>query len=102
MEALIDENGKQIELGDLVKQASAELIRERRIETSGLIKNFLVKIEQVTLQIKTKKEELSKLEKALEDTVAKVKRLREGDWTVLPENNSKSKPDSSQKQEGNE
>jgi hypothetical protein len=93
MDPILDENDKPIELGDLVKEASQQLLRERRVEASGLIKNLLVKSEQVTKDLKTKRLEVAKLEETLAYTLGKINRLKDGDWSVLKENKGTSKPD---------
>lgn len=97
MDPIKDADGNELKLPDLVRAASQEIIRERAMEASNLIKNFLVKSEQVAEQLKTKRMEVTKLEVALNDTLEKLKKLRAGDWSVLKDNQGRTKPDSSQK-----
>ncbi len=81
-------------LEDLVKEASGELLLERRHAATTLIKNFLMKVEGLTSEIKNLKNQLSKKEESLAKTLEKIKRLKAGDWSLLAENNSSSRPDS--------
>ena len=102
MEPLSDENGNEIKLKDIVEAAARELMSVRRNDHTNLVKGILLRAEQLTFNIKSKKRELAKMEESLEKTLAKIERLKSGDWSVLKENNNQSKPDSETKGEDNE
>ncbi len=91
---LTDEDKKEIKLNDLVGEASRELMREKRLEASNLVKSFLLKAESLTYDIKGKKRELEKMEVSLADTLGKIEKLRSGDWSILAQNTKPTKADS--------
>ena len=99
MEQFKNTQGKDVELKDLVEEAASELLLEKRRGASSLIKNFLMKAEDLTVQVKTKTRELQKVEESLARTLANIEELKKGNWSILKENKGQSKVDSFSKEE---
>ena len=76
---------EEVDLKELVTEASAELLQQRRKGASSLIKKMLIYSEGVIESIRCKKTELKGLEKILQTQTEKMARLRSGDWSVLVE-----------------
>lgn len=91
---ILDADGKELNLQDLVTEASTELMMTRRKEATNLIKSFLLKTEGLDREIKQLKNQLTQKEESLKKTQDKIERLRKGEWNILSENNSASKADS--------
>ena len=72
-----------INLNELVKNASLSILRERSDALSHDIKKIFCKADQLSVDIKKLTSELNKKEKALDETLNKIKKLKEGDWSVL-------------------
>ena len=88
-----------VKLEDIVTEAATELLVERKRQATSLIKNFLMKVEGVTTEIKQLKRQLESKEETLTKTLDKIERLKKGDWSLLNENSGTTKPDSEHKNE---
>lgn len=96
-EPILNEDGKEIDLQELVTAASIDIMLERRKEATNLIKGFLIKVEGLTKEIKNLENQLKTKQESLAKTNEKIQRLKKGEWNILAENNSGSKPDSESK-----
>lgn len=83
-----------VNLKDVVEEAATELLVERRHQATSLIKNFLMKVEGVTTEIKQLESQLVGKKETLTKTLDKIERLKKGDWSLLSENSGTTKPDS--------
>lgn len=80
-----------VELGDVVAEASKQLIRERYDGTVDLVKKAFERADGLAQAVKKGKQELKKNEEKLEKQLAKIEKLRAGDWSVLTEDNNQDK-----------
>ena len=74
-----------VNLADLVKEASTELIAERRAQAGNLIKNHLQRVEQLTLDIRNLEKNLKGKKDKLAKAQAKIDKIAGGDWSMLVE-----------------
>ena len=75
-----------VNLADLVSEASIALIKDRRELATTAIKNYFHKLDGLTAEIKSLKNQLSKKEESQARVLEKIKKLKEGDWSVLKDN----------------
>ena len=74
---------KDVNLADLVAEAAAEEVCDRRRMAAGHIKGVLRRIEALSKEIKEASGALVKKQAKLDAANAKLAKLRAGDWSVL-------------------
>lgn len=70
-------------INDLIEQASAQVIADKRKGAVNLIMETLQRIEQVSRDISVCEKECEKKRKELDGLNGKMEKLRAGDWSVL-------------------
>lgn len=85
MEKLKDPAGKEVSLKDLIKETEDEILHEKRSEAKRLIRIILQRVFQLDVMINQSERELKKRKEQREKAMAKVKKLQEGDWSILNE-----------------
>ena len=65
--------------------AANALMAEKRHDAESRIKQILIRQEKLAESIKASENELKKLNAKLEKSVAKINKLKSGDWSVLNE-----------------
>ena len=75
-----------VNLSDLVEESSTELVAEKRRKVAGMIKQQLQRVEQLSVDVKELEKQLKGKKEKLEKALAKIKKVKEGDWSVLMEN----------------
>jgi len=74
-----------LNLTDLLEDAANALMAEKRHDAESRIKQILIRQEKLAESIKASENELKKLNAKLEKSVAKINKLKSGDWSVLNE-----------------
>jgi len=74
-----------LNLTDLLEGAANALMAEKRHDAESRIKQILIRQEKLAESIKASENELKKLNAKLEKSVAKINKLKSGDWSVLNE-----------------
>jgi seryl-tRNA synthetase len=74
-----------VDLSELVKEASTELMAEKRRQASNIIKNHLQREEQLVYDIRNLKKNLKGKEEKLAKAQAKIEKIIKGDWSLLVE-----------------
>lgn len=81
---------EELELEDLVKQASELVIKERGDRVVGIIRKEILKCEQLKKDIDSSEKELIKKREQLSKSIEILDKARDGDWSLLrEEENSK-------------
>lgn len=81
-----------IKLEELVRQASEEVINDKKKNTVGIIKGLILKAEQLKGDLNKLESETGKKRKSLDDTLECLKKAGNGDWSVLQELNKDNNP----------
>jgi len=76
---------EETKLEDLVKEAAAELLEEKRKTAKNSIKSQLLKIQGLSSEIKKAEREAKEKQVKLDKVLGRMKKIREGDWSVLQE-----------------
>lgn len=84
---------EEVNLDEVVKDASAQLIHERYDGAVDLVKKLFSRVNALTEDIKRKKAELKKVEDKLSSNLAKVEKVKLGDWSALNEKDEQPKED---------
>lgn len=79
---------KNVNLFDLVKETSEQMIQERRKQAANLIKKELQRAEQLARDIKNLEKELNSKKSKLSTAQMRIDKIREGDWSLLIEDKS--------------
>jgi len=74
-----------LNLTDLLEDAANAFMAEKRHDAESRIKQILIRQEKLAESIKASENELKKLNAKLEKSVAKINKLKSGDWSVLNE-----------------
>jgi uncharacterized protein HemX len=74
-----------VDLSELVKEASTELMAEKRRQASNIIKNHLQREEQLVLDIRQLEKNLKGKKDKLAKAQIKINKIKEGDWSLLVE-----------------
>lgn len=74
-----------VNLEDLVKESSADLVAEKRRSIAGLIKQQLQRMEQLATDVQNLEKQLKGKREKLKKTQEKIEKIRGGDWSVLAE-----------------
>lgn len=74
-----------VNLEDLVKEVSKNIVSDRRESAAGLIKKQLQKMEGLAIDVSGLEKQLKKKKEALAKAQEKVTKIREGNWQVLAE-----------------
>ena len=82
---------ENVDLGNLVTEASNEIIDARRKQAAGIIKQQLQRIEQLVTDISNAEKELKKKRDKLTKAQEKIDKIKAGDWSLLAENNGQTK-----------
>jgi len=77
-----------IELSDLVHRALQDIHAEEEAKISSLIKKKLIEIEGLATEIQRDEKSLGKKKEKLEKAQAKLNKIKEGDWSVLADNDN--------------
>ena len=76
---------ENVNLQSVVGAAATELLDEKRRGVAGIVKQILQRSEQLAGDVKGLESQLAKKRGQLEQSLAKVEKLRAGDWSVLQE-----------------
>lgn len=81
-----------IDLGQLVKEAEADVLREQRDKVARAVRGIVADIGRWHEERATKATELEKLDEKIAKAKDKYQKLVNGDWSVLNENMLKNQP----------
>lgn len=84
----------EVDLKDVLKRAATDLINQRYEDAIGIVKKQLMKQSGLIEDIKKMKNEIFKKEQSLEKVNQVIAKLREGDWSVLQNQQNQSKHES--------
>lgn len=84
---------KEFNLKNLVEEASSIVLKERGDKVVGIIRKEILKAEQLKKDIDSLKKELSKKEESLNKSIDLLDKAKNGDWSVLREDNQVEKLD---------
>ncbi len=85
-----------VDLSELVEESSTELVTEKRRKVAGMIKQQLQRVEQLSIDVKELEKQLRGKKEKLDKALAKIKKVKEGDWSVLVENKEGKKKEQQQ------
>lgn len=74
-----------LDLKDLLKEASIDLLTERRRGVNGKIKVLLIKVEDLAQRKARLTSELAKADESYKKALESIEKLKAGDWSVLQE-----------------
>ncbi len=74
-----------IELDKLVSDVASELVNDRRKQAASAIKVFLQRAEQLSVDMKLLNRQLKEKQKKFDETVARIDKIKAGDWSLLAE-----------------
>ena len=74
-----------LNLTDLLEGAASALLTEKRHDAESRIKQILIRQEKLAESIKAAENDLKKLNGKWDKSVAKINKLKAGDWSVLNE-----------------
>lgn len=77
---------ENVDLSELVEESSTELVAEKRRKVAGMIKQQLQRVEQLSVDVKELEKQLRGKKEKLGKALEKIKKIKEGDWSVLTEN----------------
>ncbi len=80
-----------VEIGDLVQEASKQILLAQKDEVLDLVKKLIQKAHGLTEDVKRAKHELKGKEDKLAKTLARIEKLRAGDWSALQEQQGEKK-----------
>lgn len=76
---------KDIDAGDLLASVSAELLENRKKELSSQVTRLFYKADELARNKRKAEHEAKKLGDKLDKVLARIERLKQGDWSVLKE-----------------
>lgn len=76
---------ENVDLAQLTADVATQLIDEKRRSIAGLVKQMLQRAEQLAADIKKLEKEAQGKRGQLAQALAKIEKLRVGDWSVLEE-----------------
>lgn len=76
---------ENVDLGSLVTEASTELMTDKRKSAASIIKIHLQRVEQLAIDIRHAEKDIKKKKEKLEKAQAKINKIKEGDWSLLAE-----------------
>ena len=82
-----------VNLAELVEESSSELLAEKKSQVAALVKKELQKAESLESEIENLEKQIKSKKENLEKVQAKIKKIEEGDWSVLqePKNDNRNK-----------
>jgi len=81
----------QINLAELVEDTATSLVAALRKDYQGKIRQMLLKLEQLDKEITDGEKQLNKKRQAFTKIQARIDKLRDGDWSVLKDNDQNKK-----------
>lgn len=74
-----------VKIDELVKQATVEIVSEKKANAIRLIKGMLIRREALSHDVKSLKNKLKSKEEKIKKIEDKISRIQAGDWSLLKE-----------------
>ncbi len=74
---------ENVNLSELVVEASDALLTEKRNAAASSIKKHLQRVEQLAIDVRKIEKELKSKREKLVKAQAKIEKIKEGDWSLL-------------------
>jgi hypothetical protein len=76
---------ENVNLAELVVEASEALLAEKRNTAASIIKKHLQRVEQLAIDVHKVEKELKSKKEKLVKAQAKINKIKEGDWSLIAE-----------------
>jgi len=87
---------EDINLNEIVINAANKLLDERREKLSHQVKSIFARIDALHQEIRKHENELNKKRGQLTEALNKIKKLKDGDWSALKEEDKKDSKENSE------
>jgi outer membrane murein-binding lipoprotein Lpp len=85
---------ENVNLAELVVEASDALLTEKRNGAASSIKKHLQRVEQLAIDVRKLEKELKSKKEKLAKAQAKIEKIKEGDWSLLADKDDSPKKNS--------